>query len=133
MSTWIERSNGAIYVNSKPENVPKGNLGGAGVHIQCESEEQAQKIKEHFENIEKEEQSLSTPKNKPVKNSSHEKISEIYRKNPILYGLYPELAMMEAYKQSDTKDISEFYKQNPLFYLLNPDPTLLLAVNAFRK
>lgn len=71
MSTRIERSNGAIYGNSKPDNVPKGDLGDAGVHIQCESEEQAKLLKDHFEKVEKEEKSLPmNTNNKNGKNSS---------------------------------------------------------------
>jgi hypothetical protein len=54
MSVTIERSNGEIYVNAKPENLQKGSLGGGGVHIKCENEEQAQELAAKFKKAEEE-------------------------------------------------------------------------------
>lgn len=44
MSVSIEKTNGEIYVNAKPDNAPKGSLGAAGVHIKCASEEEAKQV-----------------------------------------------------------------------------------------
>lgn len=51
MAVTIENQNGTYYVNNKPDNVPAGNLGGAGVHIKCDNQEQAEAMKTELESI----------------------------------------------------------------------------------
>ena len=48
MSVAIERTGGKIFVNAKPDNIKEGALGGAGVHIECKDEAEAEKLAEEF-------------------------------------------------------------------------------------
>jgi len=46
MVATVENQSGTFYVNNKPENVPAGNLGGAGTHVKVENEKVAKEIAE---------------------------------------------------------------------------------------
>lgn len=52
MSVSIDQSNGTYYVNVKPENVPKGNLGGAGIHQACATKEEAEAYAAQYKKME---------------------------------------------------------------------------------
>ena len=53
MAVTVENQGGTYYVNNKPDNVPAGNLGGAGTHLKCDNKEQAEAIKEQLEGVNK--------------------------------------------------------------------------------
>ena len=53
MTVSVENQGGTYYVNNKPDNVPAGNLGGAGTHQKCDNKEQAEEIKKELEIINK--------------------------------------------------------------------------------
>ena len=44
MVATVSNQNGTYYVDNKPENVPAGNLGGAGTHTQCKDEQAAKEM-----------------------------------------------------------------------------------------
>lgn len=45
-----QSENGSYKVNIKPENVPKGNLGGGGVVVPAKDAEQAKALVEFYNN-----------------------------------------------------------------------------------
>lgn len=52
MSVDIQKVDGKIYVNAKPDNAPKDSLGSAGVHIECKNEAEAKALAAKIQEME---------------------------------------------------------------------------------
>ncbi len=53
MSVDVSKQSGTYFVDNKPDNVPVGNLGGAGTHVAYPNKEAAEKAADTLKDVNK--------------------------------------------------------------------------------
>jgi len=53
MSVEVNKQSGTYFVDNKPDNVPTGNIGGAGTHVSYPNKETAEKAADSLKDVNK--------------------------------------------------------------------------------